>query len=88
MSAVYATRSALTDATRLLPDRVLELEVERAVLRGAKRRNSAPEGVHLAPGEQFVYLPRGLGAVVDRRPSPLCARPSWYVVRVLRVGHR
>jgi hypothetical protein len=75
---VYATRTALEHATRLLPDgTVLEVEVARAITRG---------DVDASQKGGFVFLDEhGLVARCIREPGRLRPRPrSWTVVEVAK----
>lgn len=71
---VYANVAATKQARRLLPGRVLELEVERAIM--ANR---------VGMGGVEVYLERGLVALCTRVPGRHRPRPrAWYVARLER----
>jgi hypothetical protein len=85
-SRVFAAPSVLRDAERLLPGRVLELEVERAILAGRKRTKPLPGvSVSLRPGERFVLLDQNAAAVIAKAPSPLLGQPSWRITRLLQL---
>ena len=82
---IFATTRVLRDAERLLPGRCLEVEVERAILAGRKRRNPKPGmSVRLADGERFVLIDENVAAAVAKRPSPM-GRPSWMVTRLVHL---
>ena len=88
---VYSTGSALRQAERLLPEKVLEVEVERAIHAGRKRP-FLPRGVAgppLAADERSVLLD-GAVAIVKRSRARLSERRAWLVVRVMRAetGYR
>ena len=88
---VYATGSALRQAQRLLPGKVLEVEVERAI-HGGRKRPFLPRdvaGPALAADERSVLLD-GCVAVVKRSRARLSERRAWLVVRVVRAetGYR
>jgi hypothetical protein len=80
---VYATHAALRQAERLLPDRVLELEVERAILAGRKRPYLPPGLGELGPRERSVFIAGGHIAVVLKGKARLSDRRAWQVLRLI-----
>ena len=88
---VYATGSALRQAQRLLPGKVLEVEVERAIHAGRKRPYLPRDvpGPELAADERCVLLD-GAAAICKKSRARLSERRAWLVVRVMRAetGYR
>jgi hypothetical protein len=70
---VYATQGAIQSARRLLPGRVLENEVARAL---AGRRDDGGRD------RTRFYLEGGVVAIVERSASPTTGRCCWWVKRV------
>ncbi len=77
MTVVYATQGASRAASRLLPGRVLENEVLRAL---AGRRDTGGRD------RRRFYLEGGVVAIVERSTSPTTGRQCWFVVRVEAVA--
>jgi hypothetical protein len=76
---VYATPTALGQARRLMPGRLLERDVERAIVRG---------DVHASQQGGFVFLDElGVVARCMREPGRVRPRPrAWTIVHV--AAHR
>lgn len=81
---VYATRRALAQAERLLPaGAVLEIEVERAVRVGRKRK-FLPRGFRrLRRGERSVFLLDGTIAVIEKGTGRFTPQRAWFVTDLI-----
>ena len=72
---IFASRAACEAARRLLPGRVLENDVETALIAGHITNSNS---------RKVVFLDRGVVATIRRERSLLTGRRCWRVIRVHR----